>query len=175
MDFMSDELFDGRRIRLLTIVDTHTRESLAISVGQRIRGSEVVQVLEQVVKENGRPQTIQVDNGPEFISNDVDLWAYWNHVKLDFSRRGKPTDNAYIESFNGRFRQECLNEHWFMSLDDAREKVESWRRDYNGERPHSALGNATPEEFAAQNEAPKATIGESIEAVQNGLAYSKSC
>ncbi len=109
MDFMSDQLFDGHRIRLLTLVDNHTRESLAIHVAQRIRGCEVVQVLEGVVKEHGKPQTIQVDNGPEFISKDVDLWAYWNHVKLDFSRPGKPGDNAYIESFNARFRLECLS------------------------------------------------------------------
>jgi putative transposase len=175
MDFMSDELFDGRRIRLLTIVDNHTRESLAIHVGQRIRGSEVVQVLERIVKEQGRPRTIRVDNGPEFISKDVDLWAYWNHVKLDFSRPGKPTDNAYIESFNGRFRQECLNEHWFMSLEDTREKVESWRRDYNEERPHSSLGNATPEAFAAQIEPQKAAQNRDLEAATNELAYSKSC
>ena len=113
--------------------------------------------------------------GSEFISKDVDLWAYWNHVTLDFSRPGKPTDNAYIESFNDRFRQECLNEHWFLNLDDAREKVEAWRRDYNGERPHSALGNATPEEFAAQGETQKATLDGDPEAIKNGLAYSKSC
>jgi len=171
MDFMSDELFDGRRIRLLTIVDNHTRESLAIHVGQRIRGSEVVQVLERIVKEQGRPRTIRVDNGPEFISKDVDLWAYWNHVTLDFSRPGKPTDNAYIESFNGRFRQECLNEHWFMSFEDCREKVESWRQDYNENRPHSALGNATPEEFAAQIGSQKAGLNRDLEAATNGLAY----
>lgn len=148
MDFMSDQLFDGRRIRLLTIVDNHTRESLAIHVAPRIRGSEVVEVLERVAAEHGKPRTIQVDNGPEFISKDVDLWAYWNHVKLDFSRPGKPTDNAYIESFNARFRLECLNEHWFLSLEDAREKTEAWRSDYNETRPHSSLGNATPEEYA---------------------------
>lgn len=171
MDFMSDELFDGRRVRLLTLVDNHTRESLAIHVAQRIRGSDVVQVLERIVKAQGRPRTIQVDNGPEFISKDVDLWAYWNHVKLDFSRPGKPTDNAYIESFNGRLRQECLNEHWFLSLDDAREKVESWRRDYNEERPHSSLGNATPLEFAAQAEVQKAALNRGLEADTNGLAY----
>ena len=150
MDFMSDQLFDGRRIRLLTIVDNHTRESLAIHVSQRIRGIEVVEVLEKVVLEHGKPEAIRVDNGPEFISKDVDLWAYWNKVKLDFSRPGKPTDNAYIESFNSRFRLECLNEHWFLGLDDAKEKVESWRDDYNKERPHSALNNLTPEEFAAR-------------------------
>jgi putative transposase len=155
MDFMSDELFDGRRIRILTLVDNHTRESLALHVAQRIRGMEVVEVLERVSKEHGKPRTIQVDNGPEFISKDVDLWAYWNHVKLDFSRPGKPTDNAYIESFNARFRLECLNEHWFMSLEDAREKTEHWRRDYNQNRPHSSLGNVPPEEYATLNEAAK--------------------
>jgi putative transposase len=155
MDFMSDQLFDGRRIRILTLVDNHTRESLALHVAQRIRGMEVVEVLERVSKEHGKPRTIQVDNGPEFISKDVDLWAYWNHVKLDFSRPGKPTDNAYIESFNARFRLECLNEHWFMSLEDAREKTEQWRHDYNQNRPHSSLGNVPPEEYATLNEATK--------------------
>jgi putative transposase len=109
------------------------------------------------------------------LSGDWGCSPYWNHVTLDFSRPGKPTDNAYIESFNGRFRQECLNEHWFLSLDDARDKVEAWRRDYNEERPHSALGNATPEEYAAQVEPQKATLERGLEAVKNGLAYSKSC
>ena len=127
---MSDQLYDGRRIRLLTIVDNHTRESLAIHVGHRIRGQEVVAVLERISDEHGLPKVIQVDNGPEFISKDVNLWAYWNKVKLDFSRPGKPTDNAFIESFNARFRQECLNEHWFLSLEDAQEKVDAWRRDF---------------------------------------------
>jgi putative transposase len=148
---MSDELYDGRRIRVLTLVDNHTRESLALHVAQRIRGMEVGEVLERVSKEHGKPRTIQVDNGPEFISKDVDLWAYWNHVKLDFSRPGKPTDNAYIESFNARFRLECLNEHWFMSLEDAREKTEEWRRDYNQNRPYSSLGNVPPEEYTMLN------------------------
>ena len=148
MDFMSDQLYDGRRIRLLTIVDNHTRESLAIHVGQRIRGQEVVAVLERISDERGLPKAIQVDNGPEFISKDVDLWAYWNKVKLDFSRPGKPTDNAFIESFNARFRQECLNEHWFLNLEDAEEKIEAWREDYNQYRPHSSLGNLAPSSFA---------------------------
>jgi putative transposase len=152
---MSDQLFDGRRIRLLTIVDNHTRESLAIHLGQRIRGSEVVEVLERIAAEHGRPQAIQVDNGPEFISKDVDLWAYWNQVQLDFSRPGKPSDNAFIESFNARFRLECLNKHWFLSFEDAREKVEKWRQDYNEKRPHSSLGNLTPEEFAGQGFSPE--------------------
>jgi len=175
MDFMSDKIFDGRRIRLLTIVDNHTRESLAIHVGQRIRGCEVVEVLERAMKEHVRPRTIRVDNGPEFICKDVDFWAYWNHVTLDFSRPGKPTDNAYIESFNGRFRQECLNEHWFLSLDDARDKVEAWRRDHNEQRPHNALDNATPEEYAAQTEPQKGPSSLDLETSKNGLAYSKSC
>jgi len=147
---MSDQLFDGRRLRLLTIVDNHTRESLAIHVGQRIRGEEVVEVLERISGEHGFPKTIRVDNGPECISKDLDLWAYWNKVKLDFSRPGKPTDNAFIEAFNARFRMECLNEHWFLSLDDAQQKVEAWRRDYNEDRPHSSLDNIPPAEFAEQ-------------------------
>ena len=153
---MSDQLFDGRRIRVLTLVDNHTRESLAIHVAQGIRGMEVAEVLERVSKEHGKPRMIQVDNGPEFISKDVDLWAYWNHDKLDFSRPGKPTDNAYIESFNARFRLECLNEHWFMSLEDARDKMEEWRRAYNQNRPHSSLGNVPPEEYAILNRAVEA-------------------
>lgn len=159
MDFVSDQLYDGRRIRLLTLVDNFTRESLAIHVGQRIRGIDVVKILEQVHSDHGKPETIQVDNGPEFISKDVDLWAYWNKVKLDFSRPGKPTDNALIESFNARFRQECLNEHWFLSMDDAQEKVESWRKDYNANRPHSSIGNISPLEFASRYlPAPFATL-----------------
>lgn len=111
MDFMSDQLYDGRRIRVLTLVDNHTREILALRVGQRLRGIDVAKVLEEIVEVCGRPEVIRVDNGPEFISKDLDRWAYWNKVKLDFSRPGKPTDNAFIESFNARFRLECLNEH----------------------------------------------------------------
>jgi putative transposase len=148
MDFMSDQLYDGRRIRVLTLVDNHTRESLALYVGQRVRGLDVARVLERVVATHGRPASIRVDNGPEFLSRDLDLWAYWNHVTLDFSRPGQPTDNAFIESFNARFRQECLNEHWFLTLEDAREKIDSWRRQYNEQRPHSSLGNLPPAEFA---------------------------
>ena len=154
MDFMSDELYDGGRIRLLTIVDNHTRESLAIHVGRRIRGMDVVRVLDRIRAAHGLPEAICVDNGPEFISRELDCWAYWNKVRLDFSRRGKPTDNAYIESFNARFRLECLNEHWFLSMEDAREKVEAWRRDYNEHRPHSSLGNVSPAEFARRHTPP---------------------
>jgi len=169
MDFMSDELYDGHRIRILTLVDNHTRESLAIHVAQRIRAIEVVEVLERVVMEHGKPQTIQVDNGPEFVSKDLDLWAYWNNVKLDFSRPGKPTDNAYIESFNARFRLECLNEHWFLSLEDAREKTEEWRQDYNQIRPHSSLGNIAPEEYAAMKGVEETGLVRSAETNKNDL------
>ena len=148
MDFVSDRLIGGERFRLLTLVDNFSRESLAIEVGQRLTGDDVVRVLERVTAERGKPFSIQVDNGPEFISTSLDLWAYFNGVKLDFSRPGKPTDNAFIESFNGRLREECLNQHWFSSLDEAKRLTESWREDYNRQRPHSALGNRTLSEFA---------------------------
>ena len=148
---MADQLFDGRRFRLLTLVDNFSRESLAIRLGKHLKGEDVVKVLEEVTKHRGSPQSIWVDNGPEFISRSLDWWAYFNGVKLDFSRRGKATDNAYIESFNGRLRQECLNEHWFLSLADAQGKLDRWRDDYNQHRPHSALDNATPAAFAAKS------------------------
>jgi len=144
MDFMADELFDGRRIRVLTIVDHFSRESLALEVGQNFRGQDVARVLTRIGTERGLPQTIRVDNGSEFTSKALDQWAYANRLALDFSRPGKPTDNALIESFNGRLRAECLNENWFLSLEDAKEKIEAWRIDYNEHRPHSALGNLPP-------------------------------
>jgi putative transposase len=125
MDFMADQLVGGQRFRLLTLVDNHSRESLAIKVGQRLTGDDVVRVLEQVTIQRGKPKSIRVDNGPEVCSRSLDLWAYFNGVKLDFSRPGKPTDNAVIESFNGRLRDECLNQHWFLSLDEARAVTEA--------------------------------------------------
>jgi putative transposase len=109
---------------------------------------DAVGVLEAVAAERPAPRSIRVDNGPEFVSKSLDWWAYFTGVKLDFSRPGKPTDNAFIESFNGRFRQECLNQHWFLSLEDAQEQVNSWREVYNQRRPHSSLGDRTPAEFA---------------------------
>jgi putative transposase len=145
---VADELVGGQRFRLLTLVDNHSRESLAIEVGQRLTGDDVVRVLKQVTAQRGKPQSIRVDNGPEFISKSLDLRAYFNGVKLDFSRPGKPTDNAVLESFNGRLRDECLNQHWFLSLDEARAVTEAWREDYNRVRPHGALGNRTPSELA---------------------------
>ena len=149
MDFMADELYNGRRIRLLTLVDNFSRESLAIEVDEHIGGERVVEVLTRLSKQRNLPKTIQVDNGPEFISKRLDQWAYFNGVELDFIRPGKPTDNGLIEAFNGRLRQECLNESWFLSLEDAREKVETWRQEYNTKRPHGALGNLAPLEYAS--------------------------
>ena len=146
---MSDQLYDGRRIRLLTLVDNFNRESLAIEVGEHIGSERVVEVLMQLSKQRNLPGRIQVDNGPEFISKRLDQWAYFNGVEMDFIRPGKPMDNGIIEAFNGRLRQECLNESWFLSLEDAREKVEAWRQDYNKNRPDGALGNVSPLLYAA--------------------------
>jgi putative transposase len=149
MDFMTDELFNGRRIRLLTLVDNFSRESLAIEVDEHIGTDRVVEILTRLSKQRNLPGRIQVDNGPEFISKRLDQWAYFNGVELDFIRPGKPTDNGIIEAFNGRLRQECLNENWFLSLEDACQKVEAWRQEYNKERPHGALGNISPFEYAS--------------------------
>ena len=151
MDFVSDQLFNGRRIRALTVVDNLSRECLAIHVDHSIRGEQVVEAMQHIRSSLGRkPKRIQVDNGSEFISRALDRWAYENGAILDFSRPGKPTDNPFIESFNGSFRDECLNIHWFMSLHDAREKIENWRYDYNTFRPHSSIGNMTPEDYRNQ-------------------------
>lgn len=150
MDFVSDQLQDGCRFRALTIVDVFTRENLAIHVGRSLSGQDVVDVLQQLVARRSAPKRIYCDNGSEFSGRSVDLWAYANQVILEFSRPGKPTDNAFIESFNGSLRDECLNTHWFSSLTDAQEKLEAWRRDYNGSRPHKALNGLTPQEYRAQ-------------------------
>lgn len=147
MDFVADDLSNGQAIRALKLVDNYSRESLAIEVDYSLTGKRVVEVLERAVKHNGKTQAIKCDNGPEFISKVLDEWAYRKGIKLEFSRPGKPTDNAYIESFNGRFRQECLDQHWFASLEEARQQIEAWRKDYNQNRPHSALGNQTPRAF----------------------------
>jgi putative transposase len=147
MDFVHDQLATGRKLRVLTIIDTFSRFSPAIEPRFNFRGPDVVEILEEVGRQVGFPKAIRVDQGTEFVSRDLDLWAYQRGVTLDFSRPGKPTDNAFIESFNGKFRAECLNAHWFMSLDDARRKCEAWRRDYNEARPHSAIGNKAPIEL----------------------------
>ena len=147
MDFMSDALFNGRKIRLLTLIDEYSRECLAIEVDTSINGVRVTNVLNRVVMIRGLPEMIKVDNGPEFISKAMDAWAYQRQIHLQFSRPGKPVDNRFIESFNGRFRDECLNDNWFMSMSHAREVVETWRLDYNDARPHSSLSDLTPNEF----------------------------
>jgi putative transposase len=144
MDFVHDQLFDATKVRVLTILDTFTKFSPAIEPRFNWRGTGVVEVLERICKQVGFPRAIRVDQGPEFISKDLDLWAYRRGVILDFSRPGKPTDNAFIESLNGKFRAECLNVHWFTSLDEMRRICEDWRRDYNEVRPHSAIGNKPP-------------------------------
>ena len=150
MDFVSDALGNGRRIRVLTVIDDFTRECLATEVDTSLPGLRVARVLDRLALERGLPESITVDNGPEFAGKTLDAWAYAHGVHLHFIDPGKPVQNAYIESFNGRLRDECLNEHWFMSLPAARTIVETWRDDYNAVRPHSALGNRTPEEFAEQ-------------------------
>jgi putative transposase len=148
MDFVSDELADGRRFRALTILDLYTRECLAIDVGRGLGGHDVAAALERLRFDRGLPQRIYCDNGTEFVSAAMDLWAYTNHVILDFSRRGKPTDNATIESFNGRLREECLNVHWFASMEDAQQKIDAFRWDYNENHPQRALKGLSPNEYA---------------------------
>jgi putative transposase len=148
MDFVSDALFNGRKIRLLTLIDEYLRECLAVEVDTSINGVRVTHVLDRIVSRYGLPEMIKVDNGPEFIGKALDAWAYQRGVKLQFSRPGKPIDNRFIESFNGRLRDECLNDNWFMSLHHAQQVVEKWRLDYNNARPHSSLGDLTPLEFA---------------------------
>ncbi len=153
MDFVSDQLYNGNRFRALTVVGNFSRKCLAIHAGKSLRGSDVVGAMERITERtNSLPRRIKVDNGSEFISKVLDKWAYENKVELDFSRPGKPTDNPFIESFNGSFRDECLNANWFFSLEDAQEKFDIWRKDYNGFRPHSSLGDMSPNEYIEMNE-----------------------
>jgi putative transposase len=156
VDFIHDSLFNGRRFRAFAVLDEWNRESLAIEVDVSLTGERVTRVLERLSIARGLPLVIQADNGPELRGQVLDQWAYEHGVKLQFIAPGKPIQNAYIESFNARLREECLNEHVFLSLDDARVKIESWRRVYNRERPHSSLGDLTPEEFAAKHQVTSA-------------------
>jgi putative transposase len=148
MDFVSDTLADGRTFRTLNVVDEFSRECLAIEVDTSLSGRRVTRVLDGISVTRGLPATIVTDNGPEFAGQVLDAWAHERGVHLHFIRPGKPVENAYVESFNGRFRDECLNEHWFTSLADARTVISAWRDDYNRVRPHSSLGDVPPEEFA---------------------------
>lgn len=148
IDFMHDTLADGRTFRVLNIVDDCTRECLAIEVDRSLPGARVVRVLERLAAAIGVPKRIVLDNGPEFAGRALDAWAYQRGVALCFIRPGKPIENAYVESFNGKFRDECLNEHWFLNMVDAQAVIEAWRLDYNTVRPHSALDGRTPYQFA---------------------------
>ena len=152
MDFTADTLADGRCFRTLNIVDDFTRECVAIEVDRSLPGLRVARVLDRLHDAIGLPQCIVVDNGPEFAGRTLDAWAYTRGVTLRFIRPGKPIENAYVESFNGKFRDECLNEHWFVSLADAKSAIELWRVDYNTVRPHSSLNGATPQQFARISE-----------------------
>jgi putative transposase len=147
MDFVSDSVVTGRRFRALTIVDDYSRECPAIEVDTSLGGARVVNVLERLAEMRGLPEVITVDNGPEFAGKVLDEWAYRKGVKLSFIRSGKPIENAFAESFNGRLRDECLNDNWFLSIRHAREVIEAWRKDYNSVRPHSSLGGLAPREF----------------------------
>lgn len=149
VDFVHDTLADGRVFRCLTIVDDCTRECPAIEVAFGIPGARVVQVLERLALTPGLPRALLMDNGPEFAGTTLDQWAHQHGVRLEFIQPGKPVQNAFVESFNGKFRDECLSEQWFLSVWDARQAIETWRREYNEQRPHSALGQQTPREFAA--------------------------
>ena len=148
MDFVSDQFSNRQRFRALTVIDIHTRECLAIKANVSMKGEQVVEVLTKIAANRGVPKGICCDNGSEFSGRLMDLWAYYHKVSMIFSRLGKPTDNAYIESFNGSLRDECLNCHWFENIDQANEVLEAWRIDYNENRPHRALNNCSPCEYA---------------------------
>ena len=161
MDFVTDSTVTGRRFRALAIVDDYSRECPAIEVDTSLGGARVVDVLERLADLRGLPEAITVDNGPEFAGKTLDAWAYRKGVRLNFIRPGKPIENAFAESFNGRLRDECLNTNWFLSVKHAREIIEDWRKDYNAVRPHSSLGGLAPQQFmelAADTKMPVALI-----------------
>ena len=150
MDFVSDRLVDGRWFRILTVVDQYTRECLCAYADRSQTGEKVSEQLERVIARRGAPESITSDNGSEFAGQAMDYWAHQTGVQLDFIRPGRPVENSYIESFNGRLRDECLNVEVFLNLADAQSKIERWKRDYNQQRPHSALADRTPDEFARE-------------------------
>ena len=153
MDFVSDALACGRRFRVLTVVDDYSRLSPGLEVASSLPGQRVTRFIDQVSLNHGYPERIRVDNGPEFLSRDFTTWALKKGIRIEYIRPGKPSDNCYIESFNGKFRDECLNENWFLNIQDAREIIEGWRAEYNESRPHSSLGNCTPIEFYRKHQA----------------------
>lgn len=147
MDFIHDTLSNGRRFKVLTIIDHVSRECPGLEVDTSIRGWKVAEVLDRIAEWHPLPKEIVVDNGPEFRSMALDQWAYERGITLRFIEPGKPTQNAFIESFNGRVRDECLNQHWFQRVDESKQLIEAWRNEYNSYRPHGSLGGLTPEEF----------------------------
>ncbi len=150
MDFVHDTLSGGQTVRVLAVIDVHTRECIVLQSGRGFRGEQVAGILADAGAEReALPDLISVDNGTEFTSKALDHWAYWNRVKLDFSRPGKPTDNAHVEAFNSVLRRECLSQHWFIDLEDAQRVLDRWRADYNNFRPHGSLARSTPADFAA--------------------------
>ena len=149
MDFVHDTLADGRTVRVLTVLDTYTRECVALVAQPVFRGEDVARILSLAGDARELPKAISVDIGTEFTSRSLDHWAYWNKVQLDFSRPGKPTDNAFIESFNSSFRRECLSQHYFIDREDAQRTLDLWKDDYNNTRPHSSLDNLPPAHFRA--------------------------
>ena len=152
MDFVADQLVRGKRFRVLTITDQFTRECMALTAGFSLRAGNVVGTLDELKRQGRCPEAITVDNGSEFTSKELDVWAYLNHVRLDFIRPGKPTENAYIESFNGRLRDECLNTNLFFSLAEVQNGLKDWQRDYNTIRPHSGIDNMSPVEFREKSD-----------------------
>lgn len=150
MDFVCESLADLRRFRCFNIVDDFTRESVVIEAERSLPSEKLVKILNKLKHTRGLPQMIVCDNGPELISQNLEIWAYQNKVQLKFIEPGKPVQNAYIESFNGRFRDECLNQHWFLNLEDAKYEIELWRKDYNENRPHRSLDMKTPNQFAKE-------------------------
>jgi putative transposase len=176
VDFIHDSLIRGRHVRAFAVLDQWSRESLAIEVDLSLTGERVTRVLERLRTTRGLPLVIQADNGPELRGRTLDQWAYEHGVQLQFIEPGKPIQNAHIESFNARSREECLNEHVFVSLDDARSKIEKWRIQYNRERRYSSLGNLTPEEFAAQAVDPgSSALAGTARPAQRQLATAVQC
>ena len=150
IDLMSDQLADGRRFRIFTAVDQFSRECVCLEIGQSLCAQIITDALDQALLSPSQPEMITMDNGTEFTSNHFDRWAYQRGIKLAFISPGRPVENGFIESFNGRLRDECLNLHWFSSLEDARWLIEQWRQEYNNSRPHSRLGNLAPAEYIAE-------------------------
>jgi putative transposase len=154
LDFVHDALADGSQFRVLTVVDQWSRQSPILEVASSMSGRTVSGALDHAIAEGAAPRSITVDHGTEFMSRALEDWAYQRGVQLDFIRPGKPVENAFIESFNGRLRDECLNVHQFTSIADAKEKIEAWRVDYNQRRPHGSLGHLTPNEYAQRRQNP---------------------